>query len=488
MLYITGLGSGSWDMITPRALDLMRRAAHVALRTGRINCKAQLEQVCDFITFDELYESAADFDELTRLICDNVAQLAQTGDTVYAVFDVSDATVGALIQYANREDIAYAVIPGVPVCAQATAGLTGEYMVIDALDCELAQINPRIPLIIREIDSRVLAGELKISLMRRYPSDTQVALYLYDDVREKSWNVPLSELDRLQIYSHNLTARIDALPLETLSARVIDGQDADEIRFDFEHLVEIMRVLRSPDGCPWDREQTPQSLRRNLIEESYEAVERIDAQDWDGLYDELGDVLLQVALQSQIADEYGRFDISDVTTAICRKMIYRHSHIFGHDKAENADEVTRLWEERKRAEKGERTTSRAMRDVALALPELMRAEKVLSKALRSGFGWTSAVDSLQKVVEETAEVREALNSGDANSAEGELGDLLLAAANVCVTAQIDPEIALRGALKKYIARYERLERAVSRAGKTLSTMTAEEKDEIWSQIKKAQED
>ena len=248
-----------------------------------------------------------------------------------------------------------------------------------------------------------------------------------------------------------------------------------------EDLLRIMEILRGENGCPWDREQTHESLRSTMIEECYEAIERIDRQDWAGLYDELGDVLLQVVMHAQIADEHGEFAIGDVTNAICRKMIFRHSHIFGDDTAADAREVLKLWEERKRREKGQRTVGETMDGVGRNLPALMRADKVHAKAARAGFYWDAPEDALVKVSEEAGEVAQALR--DRTNVVEELGDLLFACVNVARLAGVDSEQALRAATDKFMDRFTRMERAILDDGKQLTSMTLEQMDEYWDRIK-----
>lgn len=483
MLYIVGLGPGDADYITPRALNVLKECKRVMLRTGRIKCAEYLAGQVGYETLDDIYESSDDFDALCAGISKRVLTAAAQDDIAYAVSDVSEATVGAVMQSAKamgKSAPRIEIVPGVPACGAATAGLSGEFQIADAADWESVHINPRLPLIIREMDTRLLASEIKLRLMDKYPADSRVTFFASSvNGVQHSYEIPLEQLDRQAKYDHTVCARIEAVTLDELSERVMSS-DGDT-HFDFEHLVEVVRKLRAPDGCPWDREQTHESLRRSLLEECYEVLECIDAQDWDHLYDELGDLLLHVVMHAQIASEYDEFTIDDVTHAICQKMIFRHSHIFGSDKAADSREVLKLWEERKKKEKGLKTTGDAMEGVSRSLPALLRADKVQNKAKQVGFDWDNPYSALDKVREEADEVAAALKDG--TNVEEELGDLLFACVNVARLSGFDSEQALRMATQKFMDRFTRMERAILDDGKQLSAMTLEEMDKYWDRIK-----
>lgn len=479
MLYIVGLGSGAADSVTPLALEKLKNCPQVLLRTSALSLEGWLENLgIKYESLDGLYESAEDFDSLNARIADRVLEAALKGDTAYAVSDVAEASVGALLARirAGKPAVKFEIVAGVSMCGTATAGLSGEFQIMDASNWQSAHINPRIPLVIRELDTRLLASELKVRLLDSYPSDAGVMFF----AGGRGYPIKLEQLDRQARYDHRVSVRVEPITLDVLSEKVMSSDG--EVHFDFEHLIEIVHKLRAPDGCPWDREQTHRSLRKSLIEECYEALDCIDHEDWNHLYDELGDVLLQVALHSQIADEYGEFNIEDVTSAICRKLIFRHSHIFGSDKAENSREVLKIWEERKKREKGLKTAADAMADVCPALPELMRADKVQSKAAKVGFDWHSPEAALEKVYEEAGEVKQALAQN--SNVEEELGDLLFICANVARLSGYDSEQALRAATNKFIDRFTRMEKAIAADGHQLSELTQPQMDMYWEKIKR----
>lgn len=261
--------------------------------------------------------------------------------------------------------------------------------------------------------------------------------------------------------------------------------DLEKSTYGFDDLLEIMERLRSPeDGCPWDVAQTHQSIRRNFIEEAYEAAEAIDRQDDVLLCEELGDVLLQVVFHARIAQEAGAFSMEDVCTGICRKLILRHPHIFGTaDRLTEASQTLDLWEEVKRKEKHQKTYTDAMNDVAKSLPALIYAEKVQTRAKRSGFDWPEIDGAMAKVREETEELQRVMDQREL--AEEELGDLLFAAVNVARRLEIDPEQALMGATKKFMKRFALVEQA---AGPGLKDLPMEQMIALWEQAKEKTRD
>jgi len=247
-------------------------------------------------------------------------------------------------------------------------------------------------------------------------------------------------------------------------------------------LEEIVRVLRAPGGCPWDAEQTHQSIRRNFLEEAYEAVEAIDEGSAAHLREELGDVLLQVALHAEMEREKGGFDLDGVADGICKKLIFRHPHVFGDVNVSGTGEVLSNWEILKRQEKGQATHTDALEAVAQALPALWRAEKVQKKAKKAGFDWPEVSGALDKLSEELEELRQAIAQG--GNVEEELGDLLFSAVNVSRFVQADPEEALNRATGKFIARFRRVEEQAAQEGRSMENMSLEELDQLWEAAKR----
>lgn len=252
-------------------------------------------------------------------------------------------------------------------------------------------------------------------------------------------------------------------------------------KYNFNDLLRIMEILRAPDGCMWDREQDHQSIRRNFIEETYEVCEAIDEQDPEHLKEELGDVLLQVVFHTEMEKEKGVFDIGDVADGICKKLIYRHPHIFGTVEVGSSEEILRNWDELKRKEKHQETDTSALESVAKSLPGLIRAEKLQKKAAKVGFDWENAQGALEKVEEELDEVKRAM-TGDGDPEE-ELGDLLFAAVNVARHLKVDPERAMEKTCNKFVRRFAEMERQAQQENKALSDLSLTELDTLWNRSK-----
>lgn len=251
-----------------------------------------------------------------------------------------------------------------------------------------------------------------------------------------------------------------------------------------EDLVEIIRILRRPDGCPWDRVQTHRSIRKNFLEETCEALEAIDADDPQLLREELGDVLMQVAFHAQIETERGRFTMADVINGVAQKLVYRHPHVFGDVQADTSQQVLANWEVLKRREKGQRSTADAVEAVPHTLPALWRAEKVQSKTAKAGFDWESALQALDKLEEEVRELRAALEAGQAadvpHGIREEVGDALFMAAKIAQMSGVDPEDALHRACDKFDRRFRTVEET---ADKPLADCSQVELLALWNDAK-----
>ena len=248
--------------------------------------------------------------------------------------------------------------------------------------------------------------------------------------------------------------------------------------YDLRDFVALITFLRSPDGCPWDQVQTHESIRRNFLEETYEVCEAIDAGDTAHLKEELGDVLMQVLFHTDIEREAGHFDIDDVADAACKKLVYRHPHVFRRDEPDAPD-----WDTIKQRERAQTTTAEAMDSVARSLPALWRCDKIQAKAAKTGFEWPDVHAALDKVDEETRELRAAVASGDTEAIGDELGDLLFAAVKVARFAGIDPEQAAHAACEKFIRRFSAMETAAANDGTALEQCTLAQMLTLWQQAK-----
>ena len=255
-------------------------------------------------------------------------------------------------------------------------------------------------------------------------------------------------------------------------------------RYDFHDLVEIVKALRSPGGCPWDIEQTHQSIRENFLEETYEVIEAIDTLNPELMQEELGDVLLQVVMHSDMARDEGWFNMNDVCNDICQKLIIRHPHVFGDVTVNSTGDVLKNWDDIKRQTKKQTTQSVAMAAIPATYPALMKAQKVQSKAKKAGFDWDNADGAFLKIQEESAELREALSKGDKAAVEDELGDLLFSVVNVARFCDCEAETALDKATKKFMARFTIVEGLAEEKGIDMKNSSVEILDELWEEAKK----
>lgn len=254
-------------------------------------------------------------------------------------------------------------------------------------------------------------------------------------------------------------------------------------KYTLEDLRDIIKILRQPGGCPWDAEQTHKSIRAGLLEEAYEVADAIDNEDDIALCEELGDLVLQVVFHAQIALEEEKFDLDDVADGICKKLILRHPHVFGDVVAKTSDQVLDNWDLIKREEKGQKTYTDTLVSVPRAFPSLMRSAKVQKRAAKAGFDWKEVDGALDKLTEETAELKEALKTKNQADIDEEFGDLLFAAVNVSRFIKTDAEEALSKATDKFIKRFSAVEKEVLALGRDMKELSLEELDAIWNSIK-----
>ncbi|MCH5297633.1 MAG: nucleoside triphosphate pyrophosphohydrolase [Ruminococcus sp.] len=254
-------------------------------------------------------------------------------------------------------------------------------------------------------------------------------------------------------------------------------------QYNFDDLIKIVRVLRAPGGCPWDMEQTHKSIRANFIEETYEAIEAIDTEDLELLKEELGDVMLQVAMHAEMEHEQGTFDINDVIDGVCKKLVVRHPHVFGDLSADNTKEALSNWDAVKMQTKSQKTQTEAMQSVSRALPSLMRSAKIQGKAAKVGFDWESVDGALDKLYEECDELKEAIINNDKANQREELGDVLFSVVNVARFLDIDSEHALYDACDKFTDRFSKVEQLACERGIDMKTASLSELDSLWDEVK-----
>lgn len=517
---VVGLGPGAVGNLSLETMGLLQSCAQVILRTAVHPTVAELEkQQVKFTSCDDLYEKAASFEEVYSSVVERVLAAAQQGDVVYAVPGsplVAEKTVVLLRQAAKQQKIRLVIKPSMSFLDLAYVELgidpIAGLQIIDAQDFDEIANAGQHPLMITQVYSQMVASDLKIALMDELPDEYEIYflrnLGLPD---EECRPIKLYELDRQPNIDHLTSAYIPPMEQGSTEDAAEDvpgilsfGEDEDEDLadedeeeeayaedflpeagfddFDIQPLADVMRTLREPGGCPWDREQTHKSIRSNMIEEVYEYLEAVDADDVDGMREELGDVLMQVVFHARMAQEAGRFDLQDVIDEVVDKLIRRHPHVFGDTHVEGSDDVLRNWEAIKKQEKQER--KHVLDGVSQGLPALLRAYKLQSKAAKVGFDWKDVAGVWAKVEEELGELRAAIASGDKAAAESELGDVLFAIVNYARHNKIEPEVALDGTNNRFATRFAHVEQRVEESGKPWQEFSLQELDKFWDEAKK----
>lgn len=484
-LIIAGLGPGPREYLTLGSFDIIKNSKKVLARTEKHDTvKFLKDKNINVETLDFMYSESEDFNVLNSKIAEYILGLIKKyNEVVYCVPGNGinfDASVMETVKLCRNENIEVSVCPGISQEDMASQALkphmTGRYTFMCASDYTDFRPDPRMSLFITELDSRILSSELKLKLLEHYPDNLNITV-IYVNEKQKTCikDIELYMLDRLDHYDQTMTVYIPPVDIMSLN------------NFDFTHLNQIMGILRGEGGCPWDREQTHESLKQYLIEETYEVIEAINMKSPEKMIEELGDVLFQVVFHAKIAEEHGEFNIDDITTSICRKMIDRHTHIFGNDKAETSDEVLKNWEAIKKKEKGFKSYTQVLKDIPPILPALMRSYKVQQKASNVGFDWDNAEDAFQKVYEEIDELKYEISCNDKKLIENELGDLIFSIVNVARFYKIQPEIALNGTTEKFINRFKFMEQSANERGQDLKKMTIDQMNELWNESKKGED-
>ncbi len=458
--------------ISSAVLEHCKQARCLFTQTSQTPCVLPLQNArLSFQTMDELYEQAVDFDALQRLIAGRLLAALPHSDVTYAVPGNISAAYMRLRAFLNDTPVNLLPGTGYAFAAAANGNMAFDAAVIAAASAMPQALDRALPLFIEELDTVLLAGELKLLLLEYYPPQHEVSLFhMQKDGSYTQMKLPLYALDRQRCFHATTVLAVPPLSLLQLE------------RFGITELQEIIRKLRRPGGCPWDREQTHETLKKALIEECYEVLDAIDQQDDEALCEELGDVLMQCVFHADIAGTERRFTLRDITTGVVQKLIYRHPHVFSTGTAKTSTEVLTKWEELKKAEKHFRTQSEAMRAVPTNLPALMRAGKVQKKAAQVGFDWPHATNAMEKLREEIRELESAM-AGSGNIAE-EAGDVFFSAVNVARLLGLDSEDLLTRATNKFINRFEQMEEAAFENGDELQNLGIAEQDKLWDSVKK----
>ncbi len=479
IITVIGLGSGDLDQIPYGVYKRIKQSEHLFLRTKEHPVVKELEaEGVEFESFDQLYVQESAFESVYHEIVERLWEEAEDKSIVYVVPGhpfVAEQTVQLLIEGQEKHNTEVEFEGGQSFLDAMFQALRIDpidgFQLLDGTNLTGDQMNVQQHIIIGQVYDSFIASHVKLILMERYPDDHPVHVVTAAGSSEETIvSIPLFELDR-HVELHNLTA----LYVEPI-------RDKSKLSREFTQLRHVIRTLRGPDGCPWDKKQTHESLRRYLLEEAYEVIEAIDEQDDDHLTDELGDVLLQVMLHAQIGEDDGYFTIEDVIQALTEKMIRRHPHVFGEDSLETAEEVKETWDEIKKREKGGEDPTSIL-DGTDQYPALIRAEKLQKKAAKVGFDWDEVEPIIDKIKEELNEFQEAVETEDQQEMESELGDCLFALVNLCRYYGIDPELALNRTNRKFYNRFRYIEEELKKKGVSFEEVTLEDMDILWEQAK-----
>lgn len=475
---ILGLGPGNPSHLTLEAWQVLEEADEVYLRTERHPTVASLPPHLSLHSFDYLYEEKEDFAEVYEEIAARVLALGERPQgVIYAVPGhplVGEASVQRILALAPERGLEVRIVEGLSFVEPVLTCLGLEAMeglqLADATELATLyhpSVNPDRPTLVGQLYGRHLASSVKLTLMNLFPADHPVVLVRgAGTAEEKVTALPLYELDHndnSEQIDHLTTLYLPPLPRTS----------------SLESFQDTIAHLRAPDGCPWDREQTHQSLRPALLEETYEVLTALDTDDMDALCEELGDLLLQIVLHSQIAVEEGDFGLGQVIEKINAKIKRRHPHVFGDAVVSSATEVSINWEEIKREEKGEAEGS-MLDNVPSTLPALAQAQSYQRRVARVGFDWPDVEGVVAKVAEEIEELQ---GTSDAVGREEELGDLLFSLVNLARWLKIDAESALRATNARFAHRFAAMEELCRQRGQHLADLPLAELDALWEEVK-----
>jgi tetrapyrrole methylase family protein / MazG family protein len=474
---IVGLGPGRKEFLTREAEEVLRTVGEIWVRTSRHPTVMEWSEL-PWRPFDYLYEESEAFDTVYQKITAEILRLGNRPEGVaYAVPGnpwVGEFTVANILSAATQAGIPTRVIQGLsfvePVLEMLALDALDGIFVADAITLSKRhhpQFPPSAHVLAAQLFSPELAGDVKLTLMNQYPEDHPVRLVHAAGTKDAFVeDLPLHAIDRSKRIAHLTTLYVPPL-----------NESA------FEEFQETIAHLRAPEGCPWDREQTHQSIRGNLLEEAYETLEALDLEDVDKMKEEFGDLLLQILLHTQIATEAGEFRMADVVRGIDLKIRRRHPHVFGAIEVNGSGQVLQNWEKIKEEERNAKPEQAKGRfdGVPISLPALEQADVYQQRAARVGFDWQNIEGVKDKVQEELLEIE---NSKTDKEREWEVGDALFAMVNLARWLKVEPEAALRTANVRFRERFHRMEADAQLAGKPLQQLTLPEWDDLWETAKR----
>lgn len=468
---IIGLGAGDIDQL-PLGMyrKLKQHKQQVFTRTiGHPVVEALQEEQISFHAFDYIYEQHDQFQDVYEKIVEELVEAAKASSVLYTVPGhpmLAEQTVQLLL---NHPEAQVEVLGGSSYLDDLFTTLEIDpiegFQFIDATQFNREELSLDAHLVFCQVYNAFIASEVKLALLEILPADYQVWVVEAAGTKaEQKWQIPLEELDRNMDMSNLMSVYIPPVP-------------TDLLLHEFRQLRKIIRTLRSPGGCLWDQKQTHDSLRRYLLEETYELLEAIAKEDDLAMTEELGDVLLQVLLHSQIGEEAGYFSMDDVIKTLSKKMIHRHPHVF------DGEEPEKSWEELKAAEKNAPVSHSLLDKVVTGAPALHAAEALQKQAATIGFDWNDIEGVWGKYREEQQEFLEAAEEKNQTNMEEEFGDLLFVLTNVARHYAIDADLALLSANHKFIQRFQRMEQQVLKQNKALQEVSWQELDYLWEAAK-----
>ncbi|SFU67761.1 tetrapyrrole methylase family protein / MazG family protein [Clostridium sp. DSM 8431] len=460
MINIVGLGYGEIDDLTIKTYKILKESKNIYIKNTDLKIIKSLE------------EEGILFKNSSNLFKD-IRNISKNNEVVYATIGSpsdNDKSVKDIIKLCKEKNIDYKIYPaaGIKELIQSCLNKTIEDITIINSNCiEEADIRKHSEVVIKDISSKYVALKIKTKLENVYDKDIKVYYIINKD--RKCLEIKLNKIDDITDFSE---FNIIYIPKNSKGKKDIDD------------LIEIVKILRGENGCPWDKEQTHESIKRDIIEESYEVFDAIEQNNKEALIEELGDVLFQVIFHASLGIDDSEFDMLDITDGISNKMIYRHPHVFGDINVKDTAEVLVNWDELKKGEKHFETLTDELNGVAKAFPALLRAKKIQKKAKKVGFDWDNVEDAIEKIKEELNEVIDVYKSENMVRIKEEIGDLLFSCVNVSRFLNVDAEDALNLTTDKFIKRFSYMEKKSKENNLSLESMSLEDMDKLWDEAKK----